>query len=234
MERPTENGMPTQDNIIFEGISKRYGQGPAIISDFSHSFVAGSATGLLGPNGSGKTTLLRLLSVSSFPSEGTLRYGELDICQHPYAYLKHVGIVHDVSSLPQYMTAFELLEYILRARKKWTESSSDHVNVVLDRLNLDERRHNLIGTYSSGMLKKTQIASAVVANPSILLLDEPFRGLDTESLETTLDLLAEFKSRSSIIVISSHRKDMLDILCDEYINLGAPQSVEKPSPHPNR
>ena len=212
------NGMPSH-NLALSNITKRYGRGPAVLENISHTFLPGTATGLIGPNGSGKTTLLRLLSVSSFPTEGTILYGPLDASQHPYKYLEQVGIVHDVASLPRYMSAVELLEYILHARSKWTPTSVQDIDSLLTKLNLDERRQNLIGTYSSGMLKKTQIAAALIPKPAILLLDEPFRGLDTESLQTTVHLLQALKDTGAIIIVSSHRKDVLDQLCDEFFTL---------------
>lgn len=206
-------------SLTLTDITKRYGQGPAVLSNLNHIFKPGTATGLVGPNGSGKTTLLRLLSVSSFPTEGTIKYGDLDITKAPYQFLTHVGIVHDVASLPRYMTAVELLEYVLRGRSKWTEQSVENIDHMLNTLDLDDRRNNLIGTYSSGMLKKTQIAAALIANPQVLLLDEPFRGLDTPSLQSALDLLQNFKANCAATVVSSHRRDVLDELCEGFLSL---------------
>ena len=209
-------------NLTLSEITKQYGQGPAVLSNLNQIFKPGTATGLIGPNGSGKTTLLRLLSVSSFPTSGHLKYGNLDVNTSPYLYLNHVGIVHDIASLPRYMTAVELLEYILRARSKWTEKSAEDINNLLNTLDLDDRRENLIGTYSSGMIKKTQIAAALIASPKILLLDEPFRGLDTQSLQSAVELLHTFKKNGAITVVSSHRRDVLDDLCDGFVDLGKP------------
>ena len=221
------NGTLTH-SLVLNDITKRYGQGPAVLSGLSYSFKSGTATGLVGPNGSGKTTLLRLLSVSSFPTEGSIIYGDLDINRSPYKYLAHVGIVHDVASLPRYMTAVELLEYILRGRSKWTAQSHSEIDNLLNTLDLDDRRNNLIGTYSSGMLKKTQIAAALIAKPRVLLLDEPFRGLDTESLRAAIDLLQTFKARGAATVVSSHRRDVLDELCEEFLSLESTPKTTEP------
>ena len=218
-----------QDSLVFTDIVKRYGQGPAILSAFNHTFEPGTATGLRGPNGSGKTTLLRLLSITSFPTEGTLRYGALDVYRHPHQYLAHVGVVHDIASLPAYMTAVELLEYILRSRNQWEGNGFARIDSLLTALNLDDRRHNLIGTYSSGMTKKTQLAAALVTNPAILLLDEPFRGLDEQAVETTLNLLQQRLEAQSILVVSSHRSDILATLCDHFIDLNASLALNLPA-----
>lgn len=215
-------------NLVVANLSKQYGRDAHVIEDFSYTFEARTSTGLTGPNGSGKTTLLRMLSVTSFPSSGQISFAGQSIHDAPYAYLKHVGIVHDESSLPEYMSAVELLQYALRSRELWTDDSPAHIDQIFDSLLLDERRHKLIGTYSSGMLKKTQIGMAIVAAPKVLLMDEPFRGLDTESLDAALAHFDRLKQNGSLMIIASHRKDMLASLCDTYIEL-APHKTRQPS-----
>lgn len=216
----------SRHNLTLSNVSKQYGRGVPVIDSFSHDFEAGTATALTGPNGSGKTTLLRLLAVTSFPSSGVISFAGKSIHEAPYTYLQHVGIVHDESALPEYMSAVELLEYALRSRNKWTSNSPAEIDQLLDSLLLDERRQNLIGTYSSGMLKKTQIGMALVAAPAVLLMDEPFRGLDSESLEAATTRFEALKKKGSLMVIASHRKDMLSLLCDSYIDLASHQTQQ--------
>ena len=171
-----------------------------------------------------------MLSVTSFPTSGQIMFAGKSIHKAPYEYLKNVGIVHDESSLPQYLSAVELLEYALRSRGKWQADSPKHIAHLLDTLMLDERRETLIGTYSSGMLKKTQIGMAIVASPSVLLMDEPFRGLDVDSLKAADSLFNSLKDKGSLMIIASHRKDMLTSLCDDYIHL-EPHVAAQPEPH---
>ena len=206
-------------------VAKRYGQGAYVLEGLSYAFGPGQATGLVGPNGSGKTTLLRLLSATSYPTSGHVRWGDLDAHEHPHRYLRDVGVVYDAADLPQYLTAVELLEYVLRARGRWEAGAPERIGALLGRLRLDERRANLIGTYSSGMFKKTQIAAGLIHRPPILLLDEPFRGLDEESLTAALHELQAFKRGGGILIIASHRRDLLDALCDDVIRLPLGGSV---------
>ncbi len=208
-----------QHNLVVSDVTKRYGTGAPVLANFSYTFAAGTSTGLTGPNGSGKTTLLRMLSVTSFPTSGEVTYAGVSIHASPHAYLQHVGIVHDESSLPEFLSAVELLEYALRTRDKWHAGSPKDIATLLDTLQLDERRQNLIGTYSSGMLKKTQIAMAIIVQPSVILMDEPFRGLDTESLGAAIELFNNIKHQGGLMIIASHRKDMLSSLCDAYIDM---------------
>lgn len=210
--------MPEPKHLKLDNVSKRYNAGPYIISDFSYVFSAGSASAFVGPNGSGKTTLMRMLSVSAYPTSGVITYGNIDISRHPHHYLSNTGIVYDQPDLPHYLTTVELMEWVLRNRNLWNDQAPDAIDALLNRLLLDERRGNLIGTYSSGMLKKAQIATALISKPSILLMDEPFKGLDEESKQATIEILKEFVSDGHILILSSHIKTTLEPICNDYIS----------------
>ena len=207
--------------LVLDRVTKRYGRGAPVIDGLSAVFEPGTATGLVGPNGSGKTTLLRLLTALSYPTEGTVRYGDLDVHAHPHRYLRHVGVVHDRTGLPDYLSAVEVLEWVLRARERWDAEAPDRISALLDAVRLDERRENLVGTYSSGMRRKTQWAAALVAAPAVLLMDEPFRGLDAESAAAALDLLRAFKAAGGVLVVSSHLHEALGEVVDGTLDLGA-------------
>lgn len=210
------------DFLVVNNISKRYGSGPMVINGLNHHFPKGSATGLVGANGSGKTTFLRLISVTAFPTEGEITFQGRSIYESPHHFLKHIGIVSDATDLPYYLSANELLEWILRARNKWDDEESPHrMDQIFERLQFDQRRENLIGTYSSGMLQKTMLASSLISHPEIILLDEPFRALDEESKTAALALLNEFKDKGGTILVSSHLQESLDRLCDAYISFPA-------------
>ena len=211
------NNLP--EPLVLSDLTKRYGQDAPVIESLNHTFAPGTATGLVGPNGSGKTTLLRLLSAVAYPTSGSVWYGDLDIHAHPYQYLKHVGLVYADAGLPQHLNSVELLEWILRERGVWNARSPGHIAALLDRVLLDERRNNLIGTYSSGMIQKTQLAAAFVAQPRVLLMDEPFRGLDTAATAAALELVNGFRSDGGLLLIASHTRTLLDTLCDSFVDL---------------
>jgi ABC-type multidrug transport system ATPase subunit len=215
------------DFLHVQNLSKRYGTGPMILSGMDHHFRKGTATGLIGANGSGKTTFLRLVSITAFPTEGTITFLGQPIYDAPHKFLAHIGIVTDAMDLPVYLSANELLEWTLRARKKWMDDESpQQMDELFDRLQFDERRENLIGTYSSGMLQKTMLACSLITRPEIILLDEPFRALDESSKKASLELLNEYKSGGGTILVSSHLRRSLAKLCDDYITFpvrdGAP------------
>ena len=180
----------------------------------------------MGPNGAGKTTLLRLLAVQAYPTDGAVRYGEIDVHDDPYRYLQRVGLVHAGPELPEHLTAVELLEWILRSRGHWTEDEGPaRIAAVLDRLRLDERRANLIGTYSSGMTQKAQVAAAFVAEPAVVLMDEPLRSLDTATTEATVDLIDEFVADGGLAVVASHLPAALRPPADAVVPLGEESPV---------
>jgi len=209
-------------SLVLDDVTKRYGDGPAVLENLSHTFAPGTLTLLVGPNGAGKTTLLRLLSVLAYPTTGTVRYGDLDVHAHPHRYLADVGLVHAGTQLPEHLTAPELLEWILRSRGHWTKAAPDRIDGLLTHLRLDERRTQLVGTYSSGMLQKTKIAAALVAAPDAVLMDEPLRSLDTDTADAAVDLLADFVADGGLAVVASHLTDALTPLADATLTLGPP------------
>ena len=202
--------------LILNQLTKQYKAGKPIFSDISKTFEQGRGVGLVGPNGSGKTTFLRVLSVNSFPTSGTIMYNGQDIHQSPAEYLKHVGLVHDEESLPQHLTASELLEWVMRSRKMWDQQSPEKINKLLDTLALAERDEP-IGTYSTGMKKKTQIAAAFIVEPDVLIMDEPLRGLDQSTREIVFKMIVEAKSKKSLILMASHSMRTVNEIFDEIV-----------------
>lgn len=216
MNSNTANNM--SDALHITDLGKRYGTGSFVLQGLSYTFQPGEAIGLTGPNGSGKTTFIRLLSTAAYPTEGTVAFNDLNIHRKPHQYLQQVGLVVDSTALPHYLSAVELLSWILRARGLWNEGDAEkRVEETLDAVRLDERRENLIGTYSSGMLQKTLIAAALISRPAVMLLDEPLRALDEETRHAVIELLKQYKQEGGIVVISSHLQNLLKELCNRYI-----------------
>ena len=202
--------------IEIKNLTKQYKSGHPIFADFTKSVKPGMAVGVVGPNGSGKTTFLRILSVNSFPTEGTVTYKNIDIHKKPAEYLRYVGLVHDEETLPDHLTASELLEWVLRNRNQWDGSSNKKIEDIFDELSLDARNEQ-IGTFSTGMKKKTQIAAALISNPELLIMDEPLRGLDKETRAVMMNLLNDVKSKNTTIFMSSHYVNEENDLFDEMI-----------------
>lgn len=120
---------------------------------------------------------------------------------------------------------------MLRERDGWDTDGPTRIAGLLDRVLLDERRHNLIGTYSSGMIQKTQLAAALVASPHVLLMDEPFRGLDAEATAAALDLIDGFRRDGGLLLVASHTRTLLDAHCDGILDLNT-AGASRPAPPP--
>lgn len=206
--------------LVLDSVSKQYGQHEPVIQSMSHTFKPGTLTMLIGPNGAGKTTLLRMLSVLAYPTDGQVLYDDFDVHETPYRYLKHVGVVHAEAGLPEHLTAVELLEWVARSRETWGEDGESQIGDLLDQLHLDERRVNLLGTYSSGMLKKVQIGAAFIAHPDVLIMDEPLRSLDRATTDATIDMVEAFVEDGGIGIVASHLDSELRDLATEVVQMG--------------
>lgn len=209
--------------LVLDQVTKQYKAGKPIISGYSGSFIPGQGVGLIGPNGSGKTTFLRLLSLNSFPTSGIITWNGKNIHQAPQVYLKSVGLVHDEEVLPRHLSAVELLEWIMRSRKIWDADSARNIEAIFDKLSLDDC-HEQIGTYSTGMKKKTQIAAAMILKPKILIMDEPLRGLDKSTRFTVSQLILEAKQNNTLVLMSSHSMDPGHEIFDRIIEFPILQS----------
>lgn len=203
--------------LTISNLTKQFKAGRPVFSNLNFSFAGGKAVGIVGPNGSGKTTFLRILSVNSFPTSGEVLWDGSNIHTHPYHYLKDTGLVHDEESLPRHLTALELLEWVLRSRTLWDSESKERIGILLDRLSLEQRDEPL-GTYSTGMKKKVQIAAALIVQPKLLIMDEPLRGLDKESYSEVLKMVSEAKQEGVLILMASHSAVSENELFDETVS----------------
>lgn len=203
--------------LTINQLTKQFKVGSPVFSNVHAEYEQGKAIGVIGPNGSGKTTFLRILSVNSFPTSGTVLFNGSNIHENPSEYLQNVGLIHDEETLPVHLTASELLEWILRNRGLWTEESPRNIDQIFEQLSLAEKDEQ-IGTYSTGMKKKTQIAAAFITSPDVLIMDEPLRGLDKETRLVVYDLIKnQKKSNNSLIFMSSHSMDTNDEIFDEIL-----------------
>lgn len=212
----TKKFHPRLTMLSLQNLTKQYKAGKPVFKDVSFKFEPGICVGIIGPNGSGKTTFLRILSVNSFPTDGKVLFNKYDIHKYPHRYISNVGLVHDEETLPRHLTAAELIEWVLRSRDNWDSSSIKSMNTLLDRLNLDQRDEP-IGTYSTGMKKKVQIAVAFIVKPDLYIMDEPLRGLDTTTRSTVLEMIQDMKKDGALILMASHSMKSVDEIFDKII-----------------
>jgi ABC-2 type transport system ATP-binding protein len=176
----------------------------------------GCLYGFLGLNGAGKTTTIRMLTTLLPPSGGTARIWGHDVTREPLAVRKLVGLVSDETSESQSdWTAREYLAYFANIRG--IADVAGEVERSLDGVGLEARfREKLIGTYSTGMKRRVEIARALLGNPKVLFLDEPTRGLDLPAKRETWKLLRDLSARENVTTfLSSHDAQEVRSLCTE-------------------
>jgi ABC-2 type transport system ATP-binding protein len=198
-----------------EGLTRRFGSFTAV-DRVTLAIPKGQLYGFLGLNGAGKTTTIRILTTLLPPTAGTVRVWGHDVAREPLAVRGLVGLVSDETSESQSSwTAREYLEYFARIRR--LPKPVDHVEHLLDDVGLDPAfRGKLIGTYSTGMKRRVEIARALMGRPKVLFLDEPTRGLDLPAKREMWDLLRRLAATERVTtVLSSHDSHEIRSLCTE-------------------
>jgi ABC-2 type transport system ATP-binding protein len=186
----------------------------------------GQLYGFLGLNGAGKTTTIRMLTTLLPPSGGSARIWGHDVEREPLAVRRLVGLVSDETSESQSdWSAREYLEYFARIRGM--PDVRDLVEHSLDRVGLDARfRGRRIGTYSTGMKRRVEIARALLGQPKVLFLDEPTRGLDLPAKRETWRLLRDLAARDNVTTfLSSHDAQEIRSLCAQITVIAAGRLV---------
>ncbi|MDQ3574426.1 MAG: ATP-binding cassette domain-containing protein [Actinomycetota bacterium] len=195
--------------LELQGLTRRYGDLVAL-DDLSFSVSAGQMFGFLGPNGAGKTTTLRTVLGLSQPDAGTVRWqGQL---VGPEERLRF-GYMPEERGLYPKMRVDEHITYLGRLHGLSAADASSAANGWLDRLGLGGRRNARVETLSQGNQQRVQLAAAVVHEPELLVLDEPFAGLDPVAVDTLAEVLAEKAAAGAGVLFSSHQLDLVEHLC---------------------
>ncbi|HEY3885888.1 MAG TPA: ABC transporter ATP-binding protein [Vicinamibacterales bacterium] len=197
------------------GLTRHFGSFVAV-DDVTVNIPKGQLYGFLGLNGAGKTTTIRVLTTLLPPTRGTARLWGHDVVREPLAVRRLVGLVSDETSESQSTwTAREYLGYFARIRG--VHDAARQVDRTLDSVGLDPAfRGKSIGTYSTGMKRRVEIARALMGGPKVLFLDEPTRGLDLPAKHETWTLLRELARREQVTTfLSSHDAHEIQSLCDE-------------------
>ena len=198
--------------IELEGVSRWYGNVVAV-NDVSCSLGPG-ITGVLGPNGAGKTTLLHMTAGMLSPSSGTIRVaGEL-AWQHPELF-RRVGLVPERESVFPYLDGRGFV--LLNARLQGIARPEEATRKALALVDLADVADCRIGTYSKGMRQRIKMAAALVHDPPVLLLDEPFNGMDPRQRLHMFELLREMAAEGRTIMLSSHILEEVERVADSVL-----------------
>lgn len=194
--------------VRLRAVSKTFGSTLAV-SDLDLEIPAGSVYGFIGPNGSGKTTTIRMILRIFQPDAGVVEVLGADRgdCAD-----SRVGYLPEERGLYRRMKVRELLRYY--ARLKGFRNCDPEISFWLERLGASDWSDRRIETLSKGMSQKIQFIAAVVARPQLLILDEPFSGLDPVNLELLRDAILEIRSRGTTIIFSTHEMDVAERMCE--------------------
>jgi ABC-2 type transport system ATP-binding protein len=204
---------PVAAPLRIRGLVKWFDQTLAI-NDLTLDVPLGSCFGLVGPNGSGKSTTLRSVIGLVRPDAGTIEVCGYDIGTHLQEARRAMGVVLDPLQLFDRLTAREFLETMGELRQMVPEVAHERAGELFETLQLGADADRQIAGYSHGMRKKTALAAAVLHRPRLLLLDEPFEGVDPVSARTMRSMLDRFRAGGGTVVLSSHVMDLVERLCD--------------------
>jgi ABC-2 type transport system ATP-binding protein len=199
-------------------VTKRY-SGIPVVNDVSFVAHEGEVTGYLGPNGSGKSTTLKMITGLIEPSDGEILYRGERIQRDLIAYKQRLGYVPEEPHLYAHLTGAEYLEMVGQLRGLPAKPLAEQIDGLLSLFSLHEDRYVAISSYSKGMRQKVLLAAALLHNPEIILLDEPFSGLDVNSAIVMRTLLGELAARGKVILFSSHELEIVERVSSRVIIL---------------
>ena len=179
------------------------------------SIEPGEMFGLLGPNGAGKTTTIRMLTTLLKPATGTVTVFGIDAAAHPMRVRRVIGYVPQMLSADANLTGVENVELFARLFDVPRKSRKERVTAVLDAMGLTEAAARLAGTYSGGMIRRLELAQALINAPRLLVLDEPTVGLDPIARGNVWEYIAKLRTEHDMTVLmTTHYMDEADAYCD--------------------
>ena len=196
--------------LSLKNLDKKYGSVHAV-NNLSFDIKKGNIYGILGPNGSGKSTTLGIILNVVNKSSGNFYWFNGTLSTHEA--LKKVGAIIERPNFYPYMTAVQNLKLICKIK----EISAEIIDEKLKTVNLYERKNSKFSTFSLGMKQRLAIASALLNDPEILILDEPTNGLDPQGIHEIRQIITEIASKGTTILLASHLLDEVEKICSHVI-----------------
>ena len=199
-------------------LTKRYGALTAV-RDLSFQVRPGEVFGLLGPNGSGKSTTVKVLAGLLTPTDGSVLLDGRDALADVLTYKATLGYVPEEPHLYTYLTGPEYLQLVGRLRRIPDDRLNAKIDRFLDLLGLWDDRYQTLSSYSKGMRQKILIAAAVLHNPRVVILDEPFSGLDVTAARVLKAFVRALAAEGKMVVFSSHVLEVVEQVCSRVVIL---------------
>ena len=207
--------------LTVRGLSRAYGDA-LVVDEVSFDVRPGRLTGFVGANGAGKTTTMRMLMGVLAPTAGEVLWAGEPITAEQR---RTFGYMPEERGLYPRMTLVDQLVFLGRLHGLDKAGATDRARHLLDHFGLDERRGDLLDELSLGNQQRVQIAAALIHQPTALIMDEPFSGLDPLAVDSMVDLLHEEVGPDVPVLFSSHQLELVERLCDDLIILSAGKVV---------
>jgi ABC-2 type transport system ATP-binding protein len=210
-------------------LTKRYPRITAL-NDVSFHIARGEIVGYLGPNGSGKSTTIKIITGLIDPSDGQVFLDGQRVDEDPPAFRARMGYVPEEPYLYTHLTAPEYLRLVGRLRGIAAAPLDTAIESLLRLLDLEHAAHGVMTSFSKGMRQRVLVAAALLHDPDLLILDEPFSGLDVSASLLLRALLQALAERGKMILLSSHQMQLVETLCARVVILHKGQVVAAGTP----
>lgn len=200
--------------LQISGLSKNFGSIQAL-NDVSLQINEGEFYGLLGPNGAGKTTTINIISTVLQPDSGSVTINGFDLKKDPVKCKRSIGVVPQEIALYNEFSAYENLMFWGGLYEIKTKDLKTKIDETLSLLGLSDRKDDKIKTYSGGMKRRINIATALLHSPKIILMDEPTVGIDPQSRNLIFDVLDTLHQKGMTIIYTTHYMEEAERLCDK-------------------
>ncbi len=214
--------MPNEPLIVVDGITKRFA-GHVAVSGLSLTVPRGAVYGLLGPNGAGKTTTIRMVMDIILPDEGTVRlFGD---ARGGRQHSAEIGYLPEERGLYKKMKVLDTLVFLAQAKGVARATAAQKASDWLDRLDLGAWKLRKVEELSKGMQQKVQFIATMLHEPALLILDEPFAGLDPINTQELKDIIVQLARAGTTIIFSTHQLDVAERICDHVCIIAAGRKV---------
>lgn len=206
-----------QENaIVLSQVVKQFGE-EKVLKEITHEFEAGKVHGIVGNNGSGKTVMFKCICGFMRPTSGKILVRGKEVGKD-IDFPERMGIIIETPGFLPFKTGFRNLQIL--ASIKGTIKREDIIR-VLERVGLDAAMRKPVSKYSLGMRQRLGIAQAIMEEPDLLILDEPFNGLDKHGVEDIRNIILELKEQGKTILLASHNGEDIRLLCDTVCEMDA-------------
>ena len=200
--------------IEVQNLNKRYKDGPHANQDISLTLNWGEALGVLGPNGAGKTTLVRQITTELLPTSGEVRVLGIDAVANPDDAKARIGVVPQEARLFDGLSVYRHLRIFGVLRGLSRRDARERADELIDELDLTAHRDFTSERLSGGLRRRLLVGIAMMAQPDVLILDEPTVGLDVESRQRLWEVLQGYRQRDAAVLLTTHYMEEAETLCD--------------------